>query len=161
MEVQLIPNFIDVEDCNKMINRIEQLISVGDIIVRDDGRVGIINKDDEIFNVLVEKYKNKKNEIIKDDFIVYNGYISTKYNTNIGMEDHIDSAIGEEMGILMYLNDDYEGGEFTYTDDGGIKYNIKAKKGDMIYCPSWFLHGVNKVTSGVRYFFTISLLKSN
>jgi predicted 2-oxoglutarate/Fe(II)-dependent dioxygenase YbiX len=93
-----------------------------------------------------------------NEFKYFSGYVATKYVPGVGMATHTDTTLEEEMGALMYLNDEYEGGEFTYTDPEGNLKTIKPKTGDMIYCPSWYPHGVNKVTKGVRYFFTVSLL---
>ncbi len=159
MKAQVINNFVEPEDCKEMIDRLEYLISIGDVVIREDGRIGVINSDDFIFNKFVNKYMNKTTSLMNDDFKVFNGYIATKYSVGIGMSTHIDSQEGEEMGALMYLNDDYDGGELIYTTPDGSEYFIKAKKGDMIYCPSWYPHGVKKVTKGARYFFTISLIK--
>lgn len=159
MEAKIFNNFVDLKDCNKMIDRFEYLCSIGQVVKRDDGRVGLINSDDIIFQNFVKKYYDKAITTLNDSYTIYNGYIATKYDTGVGMNSHIDSEEGEEMGVLMYLNDEYEGGELTYTASDGVERSIKAKTGDMIYCPSWYLHGVNKVTSGIRYFFTFSLLK--
>lgn len=159
MEAIILNNFIDVADCDEMISRLEHLIAIKDVVIRPDGRISIINKKDPVFNKFVEKYRLKTIETLNDGYNKFNGYIATKYNEGIGMSTHIDSTIGFEMGTLMYLNDDYEGGELTYTAPNGVDHAIKAKKGDMVYFPSWYPHGVNKVTKGTRYFFTISLIK--
>jgi len=159
MYTKIVNNFVDNDDCQEMIDHLEFLIASNNVIKRDDGRIGVVNKDDIVFAKFVDKYMNKTINNFNDGFNKFNGYIATKYNSGIGMADHIDSEPGQEMGALMYLNDDYEGGEFTYTDSEGVRHEIKAKKGDMIYCPSWYLHGVNQVKSGVRYFFTVSLVK--
>ena len=155
---KVVSNFIEEADCLTIISHLEQLISTGDVIIREDGRVGVVNRQDKVFDLLVEKYKNKTIEMFNDEFKYVSGYIATKYIPGVGMFTHIDSEVGEEMGALMYLNDDYEGGELTYENPEGNLKTIKPKSGDMVYCPSWYPHGVNKVTKGTRYFFTISLL---
>jgi predicted 2-oxoglutarate/Fe(II)-dependent dioxygenase YbiX len=155
---KVVNNFIEEADCQTIISHLEKLILTGDVIVRDDGRVGVINRQDEVFDLLVEKYKNKTIEMFNDKFKYFSGYIATKYVPGVGMSTHIDSKVGEEMGALMYLNDDYEGGELTYKDPEGNVKTIKPRTGDMVYCPSWYPHGVNKVTKGDRYFFTVSFL---
>lgn len=154
---KVISNFVSEEDCAAMIFRLNELEAQGNVIVRDDGRIGVINKDDEVFSTFVKKYLQKTIDTFNDGFNNFSGYIATKYNAGIGMNTHIDSEPGVEMGALMYLNDDYEGGELTYTDPDGIINTVKPKIGDMVYCPSWYPHGVNVVTSGTRYFFTVSL----
>lgn len=55
-----------------------------------------------------------------------------------------------DYGSIMYLNDNYEGGELFFP-----KYNfhIKPKPGTLIFFPStnMYAHGVTEVTDGVRY----------
>lgn len=158
MSTQIIHNFVEEQDRQSMIDRLEELIASGDVIVRDDGRVGVINKDDEVFSSFVEKYKNKAIQTFNDEFIHFSGYIATKYVEGVGMATHIDSEEGEEMGVLMYLNDNYLGGELTFTTPDGTNHAVAPIAGDAVYCPSWYPHGVNVVTEGNRYFFTVSLM---
>ena len=69
--------------------------------------------------------------------------------------DHIhDTFDGTKKGIPVLsivglLNDDFEGGEFTFFDD----YTIPLRKGDLVVFPSVFLypHTIRYVTKGVRY----------
>jgi hypothetical protein len=140
--IKIYEGFVEPHDCTLMIERLEYLCKIEKVTVRDDGRIGLINFDDPIFKALSDKYYNKALSILDDNFTKYNGYIVTKYVEGVGMSTHIDSSPNEEMGVLMYLNDDYEGGELTYTVDNQ-EYAIKPKKGDMAYCPSWYPHGVN------------------
>jgi hypothetical protein len=52
--------------------------------------------------------------------------------------------------ILVYLNDEYEGGELYFPD---LDFGIRPKKGMMITFPGnlYYTHGVAPVTSGTRY----------
>lgn len=54
-------------------------------------------------------------------------------------------------GILMYLNSDFDGGEICYPELG-IEY--KPKPGVLLIHYAGNLHGVNPITSGVRYSMT-------
>lgn len=54
-------------------------------------------------------------------------------------------------GILMYLNDDFDGGEICYPELG-IEY--KPKPGALLIHYAGNMHGVNPITSGVRYSMT-------
>jgi predicted 2-oxoglutarate/Fe(II)-dependent dioxygenase YbiX len=55
-----------------------------------------------------------------------------------------------DYGSIIYLNDDYEGGELFFP-----KYDIfiKPKPGTLIFFPStnMYTHGVTEVKSGIRY----------
>lgn len=161
MEAKIYNGFVEDRDCQIMIERLEYLCNTGKVIKKEDGRIQIINLDDPVLQGFANKYYHKAIKLLKDDFKKYNGYVSTKYVQGVGMSTHLDSEPDGEMGVLMYLNSDYEGGEFIYTSPDGTEHSIKANRGDMIYCPSWYPHGVNKVISGTRYFFTVSLVKQN
>lgn len=72
------------------------------------------------------------------------------------LDHHIDNYDGADadnmFGIVLYLNDEYEGGEIDYKDLG-ISY--KPKAGDLVVHYAGLLHGVKEVTQGVRYIFTM------
>ena len=78
------------------------------------------------------------------------------YETGGFMKEHIDNihhSHGQKQGYphltsLIFLNDDYEGGEFTLCGE-----NLDKDKGSAVVFPSNFMfpHEVKKVTSGVRY----------
>jgi hypothetical protein len=156
---KVVSNFVEDVDCQIWINRFEELISAKEVIIRPDGRLSIINKEDKILSPLIEKYKAKAMQMFNDEFVYFSGYTSAKYAPGAGMNMHIDSKVGEEMTVLMYPNDDYVGGELVYINpETNFPCAIKAKAGDMIYAPSWYNHGVAQVTEGNRYFFNISLL---
>jgi hypothetical protein len=59
---------------------------------------------------------------------------------------------------LFYINDDYEGGELYFPEQG---IQFKPKKGAAYFFPGDrnYIHGVTEITSGTRYtcpfFFTI------
>lgn len=54
------------------------------------------------------------------------------------------------LSILAYLNEDYEGGYLYFPE---FDYYLKPKAGDVVMFPGslYYVHGVSKVTSGVRY----------
>ena len=67
--------------------------------------------------------------------------------------DNIHHSHGQKQGYphltsLIFLNDDYEGGEFMLCGEP-----LEKKKGSAVVFPSNFMfpHEVKKVTSGVRY----------
>ena len=79
-----------------------------------------------------------------------------RYSKGGFMSRHIDNihhSHGQKWGYphvsaLLYLNDDYSGGEFVVADK-----EIKPKKGSSIIFPSNFMypHEVKKVKNGTRY----------
>jgi hypothetical protein len=54
-------------------------------------------------------------------------------------------------GIILYLNDDFEGGELYYKD---LDLKIKPKKNSMVIHKSNIFHQVLKVKKGTRYSMT-------
>ena len=69
--------------------------------------------------------------------------------------DNIHHSHGQQWGyphitILLFLNDEYEGGEFKLCDG---EYTANAEKGSFIAFPSNFMypHEVKKVTDGERF----------
>jgi len=158
-DIKIYNNFLDEDDCKAIIERLEYFCNTDKVKVRHGGSVVVQDLDDPIFQNFVDKYYQKSLEILQNKFVKYNGYLLAKYNEEVGMDTHIDSEPEEEVGILMYLNDNYDGGELTFTAPDGLENRIKPQKADMICFPSWWPHGVSKVTKGTRYFFTISLLK--
>ena len=81
---------------------------------------------------------------------------------------HTDNAYYDGQGVfqytspqrmltcLVYLNEDYEGGELilnTVRDDNGQAIKLRPKAGEMIIFPSdiRFMHEVLNVTKGQRY----------
>jgi len=71
-------------------------------------------------------------------------------------EAHVDTFINphqptcRKLTTLAFLNDDFEGGRF-YLMIGHQKYYPKQAKGTVLVFPSFILHGVEPITSGVRY----------
>jgi hypothetical protein len=65
---------------------------------------------------------------------------------HIDNQGHMESPI--MWGAVMYINDDYEGGEIYYPD---YEYWYKPKAGSMAMHEGNTRHGVKKVTKGDRY----------
>lgn len=70
-------------------------------------------------------------------------------------KEHDDDGVGDLTGshkitVSICLNEDYEGGDFTFFQDSLI---YKLTKGDVLMFPSSFQypHGVKKITKGTRY----------
>ena len=85
-------------------------------------------------------------------------YILNKEKVVIPNNFEIQSKIFPNMwsghlACLIYLNDDYEGGEIYFPRQD---ISIKPKAGTLITFPGslHYIHGVNKITSGTRYTIT-------
>ena len=80
------------------------------------------------------------------------GYGLLKYEKGGFYTEHVDHAteLVRTVSCSIIINDDYEGGEFSFF---GREHIIKASKGDVIMFPSNFVyrHEVLPVTKGTRY----------
>lgn len=80
------------------------------------------------------------------------GYELLRYEVGQFYREHTDSFkdINRSVSCSFCLNDNYEGGEFSFFDN---ELTIKPPKGSAIMFPSNFMypHQILPVTSGVRY----------
>jgi len=79
-----------------------------------------------------------------------------KYDKNGHFTSHIDSFLDDfdnketrKISIILILNNEFEGGKF-WIQIGVNKVYPKQDKGDIIIFPSFLLHGVEPITSGIR-----------
>ena len=105
------------------------------------------------FETAVNDYIKAHNKIKIQE---YTHFRINCYETGGFMKEHIDNihhSHGQKQGYphltsLIFLNDDYGGGEFTLCGE-----SLDKDKGSAVVFPSNFMfpHEVEKVTSGVRY----------
>ena len=105
------------------------------------------------FQITVNDYVSIHNRIKVQE---YTNFRINCYDTGGFMKEHIDNihhSHGQKQGYphltsLIFLNDDYEGGEFVLCGEP-----LEKKKGSAVVFPSNFMfpHEVQKVTSGNRY----------
>lgn len=82
-------------------------------------------------------------------------YTINRYNEKSYMGPHVDSTDRTELksptiSIVVYLNDDYEGGELSFPEQGVL---IKPEAGSMVIFPSYspYYHDPLPVTKGHKY----------
>lgn len=78
-----------------------------------------------------------------------------KYPAGGRYTSHVDTFLNHsdetrKLTVLVFLNDDFEGGKF-YLQDGHERYYPPQAKGTVIVFPSFLLHGVEDIISGTRY----------
>jgi hypothetical protein len=85
-------------------------------------------------------------------------YRLLKYSEGSSIHQHTDHAPFGYGSCTINLNEDYEGGEFTFFKG---KKEIKLKQGDAIVFPAdhYWVHEVKKIISGERYSFNCFLNK--
>jgi hypothetical protein len=98
---------------------------------------------------------NINHEIWKYDITHSNQSEFLMYDVNGKYETHVDtfhqhSNETRKLTILVFLNDDFEGGKF-YIANNHKKMYPEQKKGTVLIFPSFMPHGVEPITKGVRY----------
>ena len=73
-----------------------------------------------------------------------------RFDKGFGMHEHFDSTKPNDIATLIYLNNDYSGGEIYFPD---YDISIKPDEGDLVCFPDTpdFIHGVKPIKDGVRY----------
>jgi hypothetical protein len=74
-----------------------------------------------------------------------------KYKESGFLPAHSDHGISSRvLSALLYLNDDYEGGNINFEHAG---VNLKPEAGSLLFFPSNYIyvHEVSAITSGIRY----------
>lgn len=114
--------------------------------------------DKKSYNFYVRNSLNKKNEfsfykkILNNNDINYKieGIWLNKVNieTNKNDDYHTDVC---DLSIVIFLNDDFEGGEFEYMDNFGKSNKIKPEKNKAIVMDKKLPHRVLPVISGERF----------
>ena len=77
-------------------------------------------------------------------------YRLMKYEEGTWIHPHVDHNTGVYGSCTINLNDEYEGGDFSFW---GGKHKVKLGRGDVMIWPAdyFWVHEVEEITSGVRY----------
>lgn len=169
--IRVFKNFVDLDD----LKILQDIAKEQDKQRRPDMFYGIQHPDsikeirekykDKIINNIIDFYQYKSAiEYPNEDLIILChpegsemhphvdivGYIQGEENGNRNMHDFWSGHLAG----LIYLNDDYDGGEL-YFPDWGI--SIKPKAGTFVSFPGNknYLHGVKKIINGTRYTMSI------
>lgn len=115
------------------------------VAIMKDGFYKFLN--DSIEPHVIEYAKKNNIEIIENT-----GYTVTRYLKGQFFADHVDSTVEfpRKISIILYLNDNYEGGTLTFTK---IKKTFKPKANSLFIFPSDenFKHSADPVESGIKY----------
>jgi hypothetical protein len=146
-----------IDSFNLNINNSVDATLVGDVIdksVRDSKKI-IINKDIGIAATLTGIGLNCNQKLWNFNVTHSNQSEYLQYDKNGHFHSHLDIIMKEhteetrKLTIITLLNDEYEGGQL-YFQYGHQKIYPDLKPGDVVVFPSFILHGVEPVTSGIR-----------
>ena len=108
------------------------------------------NPDDEIKEKLLE-IENKASFLLNKKYKISIPCIHRMYD-GIGMSPHHDNSHVPNIryGFVLYLNDDFDGGELEYTK---LNISFKPKAGSLVLHPAdeQYEHKVNQVKGNTRY----------
>jgi len=148
-EIKSIKNYVEPSDAQTLIDLMQELKLKGQLNnERGDGTFRLYNSDNPILIDFVKKYSKKF--IDQKELYVTENLVGL-YEEGAFMKVHKDvEDESETVSTVIYLNDEYEGGELYFPD---LDFGIRPKKGMMITFPGnlYYTHGVAPVTSGTRY----------
>ena len=118
-------------------------------VFRNPLMITLHHRLNDLINSAATSYSERNN--IKEDFW-QEGYNILKYDGGQEYKNHYDSAsgTGRHISCILYLNQDYQGGEIEFPAFG-IK--IKPQTGMLILFPSNYAYGhiAHPVISGTKY----------
>ncbi|KFE97635.1 2OG-Fe(II) oxygenase [Chryseobacterium luteum] len=83
---------------------------------------------------------------INKSFRLYKYFINDEFIEHIDMSTIISDDVRTFYSILIYLNDDFTGGNTKFND-----FEIKPTLGSIVTFPHNQLHSGEKITSGIKY----------
>ena len=120
-----------------------------------DQRAGVVS---DLYSRTLDMFTPRDEKTITDFADINRILVGTK------LEKHVDDGKkGAEIkyGGVIYLNEDYEGGEIAYyenIDSESVVFSYKPKSGDMVVHLASMPHGVLPVTTGTRYMLTFFVM---
>lgn len=158
-KIVVISNGISKEDCDLAIQMINKFNINNELLDFKDNKNVKVAPSTESVKVLLDKYSN----IVCNMHAEMNNLNAEVYTTEAFISlwqdgtlagAHRDNHYGYEFleySTVIYLNDDYEGGEIYFPK---LSYIYKPKAGDIILFPcstDEYLHGVLPVRGSNRY----------
>ncbi len=162
-DVWKIENFITDEECSIIMQDCTNEDNwFGEPGAFENGNKNVLTNETKnalaAINSRIEKIMNTEYEVANTTFNVQRITVNSGPGGIWALPPHRDNYdISDSKyvtrGYVLYLNDNFEGGEIEYTKK---EFYIKPKSKMLICHPSGedYFHGVKRVTSGVRYMTT-------
>ena len=139
-------DYITNKDCDHLIRYYEDNLDKTFLYERNNTNPLIVKNSDNI------KIKSILSKIENDFLQEYNAKLIdhveiVKWPVSTKMENHTDHD-NDKFAFILYLNDDYDGGETVIHDVA----TIKPEKGKLItFTGNKYIHGVNEIKNKDRY----------
>lgn len=156
MEIVVLEDFISQSDATALLSFAQEQRNEFEYFAPDH-RYRVVNRDIPLLNQLTAKYAAKFQALAAPERPTEpSDYILSIYEPGAFMHVHKDDTMPEYgrcffTGVI-YLNDDYEGGEIHFP---ALAVQHKPKKCTAIAFGGDLDHGVLPVLSGTRYIFGI------
>jgi len=140
----------DTKDTDEQSIRTSHGISISKKAKVNETMQLINQKCHDLISSAVQNYRDLFG--ISEEIQDVEGYGILRYSGGERYDLHYDGDTGSarSISVLIYLNDDYEGGEIEFPN---FKTKIKPKAGTLILFPSNYAYGhiAHPVTSGTKY----------
>lgn len=154
--IQYIENILSAEDHSKLISYVRTSNSWKEQpwLVMTIESENLPKEILEILNSIFELVYKKSTDLysVKINFFHKSALHLVKFEKDFCLIPHVDtqSAEGNHIASVYYINDDYSGGEINFPDH---KLKIKPKANSLIIFPGNenYLHEVLKIVDGDRY----------
>lgn len=157
--IVVVPNFLSNEEIDYLMSHVDEKRMVSFVSQKDNegnptswihNYEGIMDKDN-VFKRILDKIK--KTYDYQNINPKYTSLNITRWDAGTKLSLHVDDLgylTENHIPALVYLNDDYEGGQLNFPTHN---LNIKPNKGDLIIFPGnmHYPHEVKEVISGTRY----------
>ena len=130
-------------------------VDVGNGINKSIRNVDVLSISEDLYPTIHNVIEPHVTQYAKEngiDIESSTGYSLTRYSVGQFFQEHVDSTkeFPRKISIVLYLNDDYEGGTITFTK---INKSFKPKANSLFIFPSdeEFSHSADPVISGTKY----------
>jgi len=140
-------NFLSKEDCNKLI----EFYKKSDDIHRheDTFLISLADIKNNFIESILKKIKNKSEKLLNKKLILHTrAIVLWPENSKMAMHRDFDS---DEFSVIVYLNDDYEGGKTQFIIKDKIHSVIPSVGTGLFFSGPQIKHGVSKVEKKSRY----------
>lgn len=160
-EIIVIENFLSVEEAdliNDLVSEKTEEDWEADRIYNNEFFNAVIHFKHPISTEIGDRVVNHIMPLLPEDVAIKTFHPDSVTRTQVGkfMAPHNDwhDDNGCRYGIVIYINEDYDGGEIYYPNKGVY---MKPGKGLAVIHPASeeYLHGIKEVTRGTRYAMTM------